>query len=49
MKRFIKYLPLVLLFISCVKQPEGPEGPMYEAYDTSSAWPPGDPNAFWDK
>ena len=29
MKRFIKYLPLVLLFLSCTKQPEEQE-PIYE-------------------
>ena len=46
MKRFIKYLPLVLLFLSCTKQPEEQEqGQGFESYDRTDS----NPESFWDK
>ena len=50
MKRFIKYLPLVLLFLSCTKQPEEQEqGRGGESYDNHPTWTDSTPGAFWDK
>ena len=50
MKRFIKYLPLVLLFLSCTKQPEEQEqGRRVESYENHPAWTDSNPEAFWDK
>ena len=46
MKRFIKYLPLVLLLLSCTKQPEEQEqGRGVESYDRTDS----NPESFWDK
>ena len=45
MKRYIKYLPLALLFISCAKQPEDEQ--QSDTFEHHPTWTDSAPDDFW--